>query len=466
MVQVPILSGITTARSADFVRSYPVNLDPHVEAGGTDGTGISRGYLKLCAGVRTVAQGGPDRGGHVWRGGHYRVLGSTFHRVGEDGELSALGDVGPGGRVVFAESFDRLAVASRGRLHYWNGSALSTVTDPDLGDVRSLAWSDGYFLTTDGTSIVATELNDPTAVDPLKYGSSEADPDPVMGLLALRGIVYALNRHSIEAFENAGTTGFPFRRNRGSQIPKGCVGASAFCPFIETFAFVGSARNEPPGVYLAGAGQAIPIAPGEVADDLAALSPDELAGVEMETVAIGGAVRLLVHLPARTWVYHWTASQQLDTPVWSVRAGGADLDRAYPARGFTWHDGRWWCGSDAGVGVVDEAAATLFGEAFGWRFDTPLIYNGGAGAVVHALDLVTLGGRGPSATIWESHTDDGATWSAERPSSAGRIGERSARPAWRRLGRMRHWRGFRFRGVAQAPVAFARLEATLEPLGG
>jgi hypothetical protein len=44
-------------------------------------------------------------------------------------------------------------------------------------------------------------LNDPTAVDPLKYGSSEADPDPILAIRKIRNEVYALNRHTVEVFD-------------------------------------------------------------------------------------------------------------------------------------------------------------------------------------------------------------------------------------------------------------------------
>jgi hypothetical protein len=57
---------------------------------------------------------------------------------------------------------------------------------------------------------VVTELSNPLAVNPLKYGSSEVDPDPVVALIKLRNEVYALNRNTIEVFDNVGGELFPF----------------------------------------------------------------------------------------------------------------------------------------------------------------------------------------------------------------------------------------------------------------
>lgn len=467
MTQLAILSGIYGKASADFERSVPINLDPIAEPGDGTGTGISKGYLRLTYGVRTVLDaGGQDRGGYVWQGRHLRVIGAQLVEV-NGGAVSPIGNVGDNGQPVqFAEGFGRVGIASNEQLFYYDGTALTRVTDPDLGQALAVAWSDGYFLTTDGDFIVATELNDPAAVDPLKYGSSEADPDPVLGILALRGDVYAVNRYTIEKFVNGGTTGFPFQRSRGSQIPKGAVGRQAYCPFVETFAFCGSARNETPSVYLAGAGQAIPIATRALATAIAALTDEQQATIRLEAITASGLQMLMVHLPTETWVYHWTASQLLDIPVWSRRLGGVQLVQPYPVRNHTLVGQDWWCSSGTKLGIVDPAEAMLFGEPLAFQFDTALLYNEGASAVVHELELVTLAGRSDDTRVALSYTDDGLTWGQERFSGAGNRGNRGARPAWRRLGRMAQWRGFRFRGIAKGPVAFARLEARLEPLNG
>ena len=462
-MQVAILNGIYGRPTADIVRSYPVNLRPVIVD-----SGISKGYLTTAPGVRKMATTQIDRGGYEWGAVHYRVLGTQLVRVSDDGSITELGDVGSGGPVQFASSFDRMALASGGRLYYYTNNTLSQVTDPDLGEARSLIWIDGYFMTTDGTSLVVTELSDPTSIDPLKYGSSESDPDPVIGLLTIRGEVYAINRYTIENFLNTGSTGFPFQRNRGAQIPKGCVGRNGYALFVETFAFCGSGRNEAPAVYLAGSGQAIRISPRELDDELAALSVADVNEVQVEAINGAGSVELRVHLPTGTWCYDWTASQQLDFPVWHRLAGGLDATGSYPARNLTYTGGRWWVGSPTAIGVIDESIATIFGDTVGYMFDTPLTYNAGMGAIIHDLELVTLAGRSNdiAPTVNLSHTDDGLTYSQERQSGAGRRGDRAARPAWRRLGRMRNWRGFRFRGLTTAPIAFARLEALLEGMGG
>ena len=196
-MQIPILNGVFTDNDPEIRASYPVNLTPvAVESG------LSSGYLRPSDGIIKNGTGlGIARGGINWNDACYRVMGSKLVLVAEDGTVTTLGDVGGStANVTMDYSFDRLAIASDNKLWYWDDATLTQVTDVDLGTVLDVVWVDGYFMTTDGENLVVTELNDPTAVNPLKYGSSEIDPDPVEALLKLRNEVYALNRYTIEIF--------------------------------------------------------------------------------------------------------------------------------------------------------------------------------------------------------------------------------------------------------------------------
>ncbi len=243
-MQIPILNGIYADTNGEFRTSYPRNLIPVPKK-----QGISSGYLKPADGIIELASGpGVDRGGVNWKGVCYRAMGSKLVSVAADGTLTTLGDIGGfDSTVTFDYSFDRLGISSNGNLFYWNGSTLTKVVDNDLGQVVDFIWIDGYFMTTDGNSLVVTELNDPTSVNPLKYGSSEADPDSIKGLLKLRNEAYAINRYTIEVFDNVGGSLFPFQRVAGAMIHRGAIGTYAACVLpLTTFvcvAFLGGARN-------------------------------------------------------------------------------------------------------------------------------------------------------------------------------------------------------------------------------
>lgn len=464
-MQIPVLNGVYTDGVADFRTSYPVNLIPVPKE-----QGISNGYLRPADGLVSQGAGpGTVRGGINWNGQCYRVMGSKLVRIAQGGEVTVLGDVNPGGQVTFDYSFDRLAIASAGGLYYWDGSTLSQVTDADLGQVVDFVWVDGYFMTTDGQYLIVTELNNPLAVNPLKYGSSEADPDPVVALLKLKNEVYALNRYTIEVFDNIGGDFFPFQRVEGAQIQKGVVGTHACCAFVDSIAFLGSGRNEAPAIYVGSNSNAIKISTQEIDTLLLGFSESELSTVVLESRNDKSHQHLIIHLPDRTIVYDAAASQTLQEPVWFTLTSSLTEFSQYRARNLVWCYDKWLCGdpTTSNHGYLTDAVSTHYGEDVRWEFGTLVVYNEGRGAIFHELELVCLTGRvdiGKDPQISTSYSVDGETWSQDKFVKVGKIGDRVKRVVWLQQGHMRNWRIQRFRGDSQAFISIARLEARLEPL--
>lgn len=466
-MQVPILNGIYTDAQADFRTSYPRNLVPVPKA-----QGISEGYLRPADGLLLFGSNparGVDRGGFNWNGTLYRVLGQTLVSVSSTGIITELGDVGTGGQCTFDPSFDRLGVSSGGRLYYWNGTTLTQVTDPDLGTVLDFIWVDGYFMTTDGENLIVTELNDPFAVNPLKYGAAEADPDPVVGLLKLKNEPYALNRYTIEVFDNIGGSLFPFQRIEGAQIQKGVMGTYGACVFMDQIAFIGSGRNESPSIYLGVNSDALKLATREIDQILLTYTEAELAEVVVEARVDKGHQHLYVHLPDQTLVYDGAASLIVKEPVWFTLDSGVVTPSQYRAKNLIWCYEKWIFGDPTTelLGYVTNTVMTHFDATVGWDFGTLILYNEGRGAIIHELELVALPGRvafGAEPVIWTSYSTDGETWSQEITAAAGRQGQRNQRIAWLGQGLLENWRVQRFRGNSDCFVSFARLEARVEAL--
>lgn len=464
-MQIPIISGIYVDANPDFRTTYPHNLVPVPK-----GQGISSGFLRPADGIETFATAvGADRGGMRWLDKCYRVQGTDLIRVNGDGTTTVIGDVGAGGRVTFDYSFDYLAVASGGKLFLYDGSSLTEVTDPDAGTVNSLVWIDGYFVFTDGEFLVVTELGNPFSVNPLKYGSSEIDPDPVNSVLELRNEVYAVNRYSIEVFDNIGGTAFPFQRIEGAQIQKGSVGTHAAVVFDKKVAFVGGGRNETTGVYIAINGQDAKISTLEIDTILKGYSSTDIADTFVEARKDGTHEWLYIHLTDKTLVYDASASEVMQTPVWFTLSGGIATKTRYPAQGFVWCYDKWITGDTVTgeIGTTVRDKSTHFGAEVRWDFNVGIIYNEGRGAIVNELELVCLTGSvdlGKSPVVTTEYTLDGVTWSTPLSVSAGEYGDRSARVAWRRLGKMYDWRSQRFSGSSDAHISIVRLEAQIEGL--
>lgn len=468
-MQVSILKGIYTDANADFRVAYPRNMVPvpmdH---------GISSGYLRPSEGLVEFATGpGIDRGGINWNGVMYRVMGNSLVRVASDGTVTDLGFIAGADLVTFDYSFDRLSIAGGGSLYYFNGS-LVQVTDPDLGAVLDVIWVDGYFMTTDGEFLVVTELNDPTAVDPLKYGSSEVDPDPIVAIKKLRNEPHALNRYTIEVFNNVGGAGtFPFQRNEGAQMQRGTVGTHACCVFThgtdEVIAFVGGGRNEPCAVWIGLNSVTVKISTREIDMILKGYDETTLSGVLLESRMDDSRQYLMLHLPDQCLMYDAAASAAFELPIWMVLTSSIVGLGQYRARGHVWCYGKWIAGDPlaARLGELDSSISTHYGAVTGWEFSTQILYNASKGAQIHCLELVALPGRvplGADPIIWTSYSLDGVTWSQEKSCPAGKQGDRLRRITWERQGDMRNWRVQAFRGTSDAFISFARLEAEVEAL--
>ena len=467
-MQIPILNGIYTDNGPDFRTSYPVNMVPVPK-----NSGISSGFLRPGDGIVANGSGpGVDRGGINWNGICYRVMGTKLVTVSNSGAVTVLGDVGgPTNTLVTMDySFDRLAIASGGRLYYWSPSlGLVQVTDPDIGLVLDVVWVDGYFMTTDGEFLIVTELSNPLTVNPLKYGSSEVDPDPVVALLKLRNEIYALNRNTIEVFDNVGGEVFPFARIDGAQIQKGVIGTFGCCVFSERIAFLGSGRNEAPGIYMGAAATAQKISTQEIDEILLQYTEAQLATVKLEARNDKAHQHLYVHLPDRTLVYDAAASEVLGELVWFTLTTTVVGFSQYRARNLVWAYDKWLVGDpqSSNIGYLVDTTGHHWGQQVRWEFGTLIAYNEGNGALFHELELVSLTGRvalGVNPIITTSYSLDGLSWSQDRPLSVGTTGNTKKRLAWFQQGSMRNWRIQRFRGDSDAHLAFARLEAQIEGL--
>lgn len=452
---IPLLGGIVANKQAEFVESIPVNLEPMTVDG-------KMGQFRSPAGAVAHATGpGVDRGAIAWNGTLYRVMGTKLVSV-VGGVVTVLGDVGGAGPVNMDYGFDRLAIRSGNKLFYYNSGGLVEVTDIDLGAVLDVLWVDGFFMTTDGTYIVVTELNDPTSVLPLKYGSAEEDPDMVTGLTKVRGEVYVTGRYTIEVLSNVGGNGFPFVVVDSATIPFGCVSANAKCAFGESFAFTGSARGEALGVYVAGQGTATKLSTRALDRALADLTDTSV--IEMEARAYLNERRLFVHLPDETWVFCETASNFFKQPVWYRCRSG--YGKPYRLRSAVECNGEWYCGDteSSAVGTLSHDVQSHFGEAVEWFFDTPLIEGDGQPFILQSLGLIALPGRyphGTDATVFLSWSRDGEAFGQEM---AHPVAGKTAKVQWRPRVRFPTYCTLRIRGYDTAMTGITKLVEGIEAL--
>jgi hypothetical protein len=412
-------------------------------------------------------------------------MGTKLVEIDSTGTVTILGDVGgPVDQLVTLDyEFDYLIIASGGRLYYWipvntvatsvwNPTApiLRQVTDPDLGLVLDAVWVDGLVMTTDGEFLVVNDgLTDPTQINPFKYGNSVVDPDPVVALLKLRNEIYALNRNTIEVFDNVGGQFFPFQRIDGAQIQKGCLGTHACCIYLERIAFLGGGRNEAPGIYVGAAATTQKISTQEIDNLLLTYTEAQLVRVQFEARNDKNHQHLYVHLPDRTVVYDASASEALGDQVWFTLTSTVVGFSQYRARNMVWIYDKWLVGDpqSSAIGYLVQDTGHHWGQQVRWEFGTIIAYNEGNGAIFNRLELVSLTGSvalGTNPQISTSYSVNGLAWSQDRSIAVGTTGNTAKRLAWFQQGNMRNWRIQRFRGDSDAHISFARLEAQIEAL--
>lgn len=449
-MQAPILSGVRIV-DGEFATSYPVNLVPRAID-----TGVSKLQLVNARGAASLSTGpGTDRGGINWNDTLYRAMGSKLVSVASDGTITAIGEIGNDWNPAsFTYSFDRLAIRSAGKLFYYDLATLTEVTDPDLGVVRDVEWIDGFFMTTDGTYIIVTELSDPFSILPLKYGSAESDPDAVTGLLKLREEMMVLGRYTVQVFQNVGGNGFPFAPFEGATIPYGCVGPNAKCLMGDTYAFVGGGKGEPVGVFVGGQGQATRISTREIEDLIAAHS--DPGTIQVEQRVFPGERHLIVHLDAVSLCLSITASQAAEEGAWTLLQSARG--EAYRPRNAVLCYGSHFVGDlgSAALATLTKTTPDHFGATADWQMDAGMLFNDGMGAV---LNEVELHGLFPvtESSIFFSVTFDGRQWSNEVARKVlGTLGERVV---WRPGLRVPRLVGMRWRGAQRVSITRAEVQA-------
>jgi hypothetical protein len=195
------------------------------------------------------------------------------------------------------------------------------------------------------------------------------------------------------------------------------------------------------------------------------LTTVELALIDMESRIDRHHQFLYVHLPDCTFVYDKAASGVEGQPVWFCLSSNGE----YRARNFVRVYEKWIFGDPTAsqTGYTVENLSSHFGEKVSWQFNTMVVYNESRGAIVHELELVTLGGQiefGKNPVVSTQWSSDGRVWSQPRNTPLGAFGDRNRRIRWFKQGRFRDKRMQRFLGTSEAHATFVRLEARIEGL--
>lgn len=448
---ISIITGDKAKDDTDYHDALPVNMIAvQREVLGAPGLLISHdGAVQLTAGQ------GIDRGAFYndRTGQHLRVSGQKLIRI-VGNEVTVIGDIPGADLVRFDYSFNTTLIVASGRAFLYNGSVLSEITDPDLGDPIDGWWIDAYYMFTDGEYIYHTDITNESSIDPLKFATSEISPDKTMaGGRTQDNLVIVFNRYSTEYFINDAREQFAFSRLTQKAVNVGIVGTHCWCDLGGNIFILGGARREPVALHLLGAGQAISVTTRTVAKILASYTESQLSRCKIECRTENEDRLIYIHLPDRTLCFNYSIAEAFGKgSAWSELRTGQTRWRCINGIRDPLQN-RWIYGDreDSRIGYLDQKTAAQYGQAVHSEFYTPLIPIDSLS--VDEVELNTLPGfSATEENIFVSTTRNGSSYSQEWSQEVSLPEKYNDRFIIRRLGYVRKNIGFKFRSFNKGKI--------------
>lgn len=394
--------------------------------------------LRRAPGVRVLGASGtgPGRGLHVMSGQLYAVSGTKLYRISESGAATEIGDIDGTGRVSMANNGSQLAIITDTNAGYiYTAGALSAISDADFTTRKPgvCGFVDNYLVLVDENSgrFFCSDLADFSAYDSLDFATAESNPDNLLTLATLNGLVVLVGTDSTEIWQNVGGSGFPFARVPNGTIGVGGAAKHGICRQANALFLLAADRT----VRGLDGNQWVPISHFGVnralrdyarVDDCVAF-PYTLDGHECVVFSFPSA--------AKTWVYdvstkEWHEREAYRFLGWDVSDAARCHDKVYVQRATT-----------GAIGLLEASTYTEWGGVLRPEWTYQNIY-GGAQRLFHSrlelgietgVGLTTGQGSDPELTL-EVSDDGGKTFQTGPTRSIGAQGQFRQRVHWDRLG--------------------------------
>jgi hypothetical protein len=393
---------------------------------------------------------------------HFRTSGGRFCSISAGGVPTILGTIDGSNQCSLPYSFNTQGLVSNGRFFLYSPTGgFSEITDPDLGSPIDCVWIDGYYFFTDGEYLFHTDINNETAIDPLKFATSEFSPDPTWGVgKTSDNKVIVFNRFTTEYFVNAAQENFAFQRVATRAIKIGIIGTHCKTEVADTWFIMGGRKEESISVHQLGVGSANKIATREVDKIIGLYSEEDLRSTVLESYSEDGYDYMLVHLPNHVLKFNYTLakSQGIDF-AWSILKTDVLGDAPWRAKNgiFEPRVGYWVFGDkiDSRLGKLDSDTALQYGEIVEWLLFTPFMYLEDNSIDQFSIQTIPGFTATNDATVFLSLTYNGITYGHEVTINYGAPANYGQRFEINRLGYVDNWFAFKLRGATRSRMAFA-----------
>jgi len=423
---------------------------------------------------------GANRGSHEMAEIAFEVNGNTLFQVNEDKTTVSIGTIEGTGRVSMADNGTKLViVVPGGRAYVYDGTTLDQITDADYILSDTVSYKDGFFVFTasDGSVFFNSELNNPSSIRGLDFGTAEIDPDRIVASHVTHNDLFVIGTKTIEPFQNIGGADFPFQRIEGANIQKGAHAKFSIIGLDETFAFVGGGENEKSAIYQVVSRSAVQkISTPAIDNAIQDYTADEISNCfAMSYFERGNQLAIFTfessRIPSRTFAYNATTSKILGIPIWFEFQSGVSNNR-WNISSIVLVYGKLLAGTTTGQIVeLDNKTFDDLGSPILRQVTTLTVSDDEEPFFIPKIILWlesgvgTTTGQGSDPSVSMDFADDGENFGNDRLRKIGKIGKRGQQTEWRRNGRIPVFRVFRFTITAPIKAVVRKLQAVANASG-
>ena len=396
--------------------------------------GFVGGVLIGRSGLKThVDLGGPVRAIADDNGTMFAVANGAVFSI-SDGVATNVGAVADDVNTQIAIGTNEVAITAGGTYYVCDGTTTTAYATGAVTDPVGVAFMDGYFVvagTSGGRSdaITVSDLDDGTTFDALDFAFAEGSSDEIVGIIRDHNEIWLFGGKTVEVWYNSGASGFPFERNAGAMLERGCTTGTMAKEDNSTF-WVGEDRR----VYRSGGTSPQVISTREVENVLA-----EVGIVRGFTVDDKGHKFYVIKLAGRpAYAYDMTTGMWCE---FSTGLGESEWSGACSARSGS----AFYVGTDTGqVATLDAETYQDIGDYIeALAVSVPIVRADYF--TINRVHLNVKSGRGdPAGNIMLQASKNGQSWGLEKWRLMGSLGEFFRRVVWHGFGASRRWQ-FRVR---------------------
>lgn len=434
--------------------------------------------LRLLESVNELGQT-VERGGLVFEGKPYFVIGNKFFRIDQTLTLTEptynaveLGDIVGDEHISIAKSNGEICIVVPGVAGYIYSikDGLQQIDDNDfLSDAKVVVFMNARFIFATDKQLFASGINQGLKYNALDRATSEVDPDNIVGLHVFKNELYVLGTDVTEVFRDvANPIGFPLQRIEGFIIDKGLVSQFAVIDYEDSFVFMGSGKNEQIAIWRVSGNKPEKISTTAIDTDINKQTGTAQSLAVAQSYAQEGIYFALFTIGGETIVFDSPASVIEERLVWHKRQSIVNGNiGSWRAHTILEAFGLLVVG-DTNNGNIGSLETDTF-EEYGVRIDrtwssAPIAKEDMSPIFISKVTAtVETGFSSPEANLRLALSDNaGITYGNEISRSIGTSGNFQTMLIWQRLGRVERYVQFRLSFSGNNRCVIARLDAEFQ----